>query len=146
MRNQKINVSGLVFILLLLPVAMGHAASKKGSLGSSSSATDYYRVTCSTNANGATSSLNVKITDLAPAATPMLSAQVIKGIKAKNTTDAKDGDTTASPAAIVQGGDGVYEVRVNKTEGGAELYTLSYSCINSAGKATGVSIATVQNQ
>ncbi len=146
MKNQKSKINAWVLALLLLPVVVCHADSKKGSLGTSSSATDYYRVTCSTNANGATSSLNVKITDLVPVASPMLSVQVIKGIKAKNTTDAKDGDTKASPAAIVQGGDGVYEVRVNKTESGAELYTLSYSCINSTGKATGVSIATVQNQ
>ncbi len=47
---------------------------------------------------------------------------------------------------IVKGGNGIYDVRVNKTAAGAELYTLKYSCLNSAGKNTGTAIATIQNQ
>lgn len=140
-----------VFITALLLGMLMHneiapADSLKGSLGDSSSASDFYRVTCSTNANGATDNLKVMLSDLAPEAAPMISVQVIKAIFAKNTTDAVDGNTAYSPAAIVKGGDGIYDVRVNKTAAGAELYALKYTCLNSGGKNTGTAIVKVQNQ
>ena len=122
------------------------AASISGALGDSSAATDYYRVTCSTNAAGATDLLSVSVLDLAPKAAPMISVQVIKALLGQNTTDAVDGDTGFSPTVNIKGGNGVYDVRVNKTAKGPELYKLKYQCINSAGKATATAIATLQNQ
>ncbi|MDO9103470.1 MAG: hypothetical protein Q7U57_00775 [Methylovulum sp.] len=131
---------------LLTQTGLTSAGTLSGSLGAGSSVTDFYRVTCTTNANGSTDNLKVTLIDLAPAVAPMISVQVIKGILGKNATDAVDGNATYSPAAIVKGGNGTYDVRVNKTAVGAELYTLKYACLNSAGKNTGTAIATVQNQ
>lgn len=122
------------------------ASSLNGNLGYAATSTDYYRITCSKNANGDTDNLKLSLVDTAPVAAPMVSAQVVRGILAKNTTDAVDGNTAPSPIVIVKGGNGVYEVRVNKTAKGVESYKLNYWCLNSAGKATGTALATAQNQ
>ena len=122
------------------------AATLSGALGDSSAATDYYRITCSTNAAGASDMLSVALLDVAPKASPLISVQVIKAMSGQNTTDAIDGDALFSPAINVKGGNGVYDVRVNKTAKGAELYKLKYQCKSSGGKATGTAIATAQNQ
>jgi len=135
-----------LLLAVLINAGIAAAGSLNGALGTGAGATDFYRVTCSANTNGATDNLKVTLIDLAPVAAPMISVQLIKGTLGKNTTDAVDGDTAYSPAAIVKGGNGLYDVRVNKTTAGAELYTLKYSCLNSAGKNTGTAIATIQNQ
>lgn len=136
----------LAAIVFSSTVNIATANSLNGSLGDSPAATDFYRITCSKNANGDTDNLKVSLVDLAPVLAPMVSAQVIRGILAKNTTDAVDGDAVTSPAAIVKGGNGVYEVRVNKTAKGIESYKLNYWCFNSKGKVTGIALATAQNQ
>lgn len=143
--QKKVFVSALS-LGMLMHTGIASAAILNGSLGASSAATDFYRVTCATNTNGTTDNLKVSLIDLAPVANPMISVQVIKARLAKNTTDAVDGNTAYSPAVAIQGGNGVYDVRVNKTAAGAELYQLNYTCLNSAGKSTGVTIAKVQDQ
>jgi hypothetical protein len=153
--NTTIIKSFMATVLLGIFAHSGMATAKSlnGALGNAAGATDFYRVTCSKNANGDTDNLKVSLLDLAPVAAPLTSVQVVKGIMAKNTTDAIDGDTLASPAISVNGGNGlankgngVYDVRVNKTAAGIESYTLSYSCLTSTGKATAATIARVQNQ
>ncbi|MCF7986425.1 MAG: hypothetical protein K9L60_02575 [Methylovulum sp.] len=133
-------------VVLTLVVGLADAESLHGSLGVSAASTDVYRVMCSANANGDTVSLKVSLVDLAPKATPMLSAQVLKAQLAKNTTDAIDGDKLASPAVLISGGNGGYDLRVNKTAAGAELYSLNYSCLSKSGKNTAISLTTLQNQ
>lgn len=136
-------LSGLLTMLL---VSTADAESLNGALGVSEASTDVYRVMCSANANGDTLSLKVSLIDLAPKAAPMLSVQVLKAQLAKNTTDALDGDKLASPALLISGGNGGYDLRVNKTAAGTELYTLNYSCLSKTGKNTGISLTTLQNQ
>lgn len=132
--------------VVMMTTGMACADTLKAALGESSAATDFYRVTCSANTAGATERLSVSLIDLAPVAGPMVSAQVVKGPLGKNTTDAVDGDDKASPQIAVKGGNGVYDVRVNKTAQGAELYRLDYRCLSSAGNATKTAITTIQNQ
>jgi hypothetical protein len=125
---------------------LASAVALNANLGAAAGATDFYKVTCSSNANGATQGLKVTVVDLAPVAAPLLSVQVVKGILAKNSTDAVDGDTAASPLINLLGGNGVYDVRVNKTDAGAENYKLNYFCSSSAGKLTGMALAVIQNK
>ena len=126
---------------------MAGAAALNGTLLPSAAATDFYKVTCSSNANGATQSLKVTVVDLIPVVTaPLISVQVVKGILARNSTDAEDGNTAASPLINLTGGNGIYDVRINKSAAGAESYRLNYSCTSSTGKLTGTAIRTVQNQ
>jgi len=140
------------------------AESVTGALGASRGATDYYRVTCSKNANGDTSYLKVNVVDLLPVADPLISVQAVKGVFGINTTDAVDGDATnkPSPTAIPTGmiydsatkkyvksthsGNGVYDVRVNKTAAGVENYKINVNCYSSANKTTGIAVKIVQNQ
>ena len=136
-------LSGLTLTLF---AGMANAESLSGALGVSAASTDVYRVTCSANTNGDTVSLKVSLVDLAPKAAPMLSVQVLKAQLAKNTTDALDGDKLASPVLLISGGNGGYDLRVNKTAAGAELYTLNYSCLSKSGKNTAISLTTLQNQ
>jgi hypothetical protein len=144
---KQSTLTTVVFTLALLACpALATAAKLNGSLGEPSGATDVYQVSCTSNANGATQQLRVRLIDLAPVAAPMISVQVIRGTLGQNTTDAIDGDTAFSPAAIVAAGNARYDVRVNKTEAGKELYTLVYECLNRAGRATRTAIVRLQNQ
>ncbi len=143
---QKKAVISALLLIMLLDTGLTSAASLNGSLGVSSAATDFYRVTCGSNTNGVTNNLRVSVIDLAPVASPMISVQAIKGTLAKNTTDTVDGNTTYSSAIVIPGGNGTYDMRINKTAVGAELYRLNYTCLNSAGKATVTTLTAVQNQ
>ena len=144
--QKKAVVSTLLLTMLLLHTDFTSAVSLNGSLGVSSAATDFYRVSCATNTNGVTDNLKVSLIDLAPVASPMISVQVTKGTLAKNTTDTVDGNTTYSSAIVIPGGNGMYDMRINKTAAGAELYRLNYTCLNSAGKSTVTTLTAVQNQ
>ncbi|ASF46176.1 hypothetical protein [Methylovulum psychrotolerans] len=148
MRNkiEKTFFNTLLLCAFFAQTNLTMAASLNGALGNASSATDYYRITCGTNSFGDTYKLNVALADVAPVAAPIISIQVIKGALGKNTYDTNDGDTVYSSAAIVQGGNGIYQVIIDKTSAGVENYTLKYNCQNSAGATTDTSIVTVQNQ
>ncbi|MDD2723026.1 MAG: hypothetical protein PHH59_03260 [Methylovulum sp.] len=157
----------LATILLTGLVTHAHttmANSVTGALGAGRGTTDYYRVTCSKNANGDTYNLKVNVLDLLPVAAPLISVQAVKGVFGANTTDAVDGDATnaPSPTAIPTGmiynpitkkyvksinsGNGVYDVRVNKTAVGVENYKMNVNCYSSVGKLTGIAVKIVQNQ
>jgi len=121
------------------------AASLNNQLKNDSSATDFFRVTCSKNDNGETSRLKVAVLDKSPDNNAMVSIQAIKGILGKNITDTNRKDTKPSPNIFLTGGNGVYEVRVNKTGAGIKKYNLDYRCLTSNGKWAGTAISTVQN-
>ena len=118
-----------------------------GTLGKAAGATDYYQVECSDDGAGPADRLIVKIKDLAPVATPLISVQVTKGAIAKNTTDIIDGNATYSPALTVNGGNGSYYLIVDKTAAKAEVYNLQIHCETSGDQHTGTSEpALLQNQ
>ncbi|TAN69975.1 MAG: hypothetical protein EPN17_06635 [Methylobacter sp.] len=118
-----------------------------GALGKAAGATDYYQVECFDDGAGAADHLVVEIKDLAPVASPLISVQVTKGIIAKNSTDAVDGNATYSPTLTVNGGNGSYYLIVDKTAAKAETYNLQIHCETSAGLHTGTSEpALLQNQ
>lgn len=117
-----------------------------GSLGSGAGATDYYLVTCSPDAGENTSSLSARVKDNSPVVSPLISVQVLRARLAANATDLSDGNTSYSPIAKVNGGNGTYIVMVNKTAAGAESYTLEYHCKAANGVHTATSSSTQQNQ
>ena len=89
------------------------------------------------------------VLDTAPAAAPLVAVQGQKGILATNSTDATDADATPSPAVVLNGGAGVYDVLVYKTAAGSESYTLTFHCLtgpDGTGDHTGTSLTTRQNQ
>ena len=119
---------------LAAPVMASAHESGVRSLGYGAAATDFYQVSCYDDGNGPADYLEVQLLDLAPKPTPdpVISIQVIKGIKASNATDLGDGDAKPSPALRLHGGNGTYLVTVNKTRMGKETYQFSYHCVTDA--------------
>lgn len=142
----KITLASAVLVGLGVHANMAMAASLKGSLGAGAQVMDVYTVTCSSNSNGATDHLNLNILNTSAVSSSLLSVQAFKGILTASTTDAVAGNTTTSPTIAIKSGNGAYRVYVDKAAAGAESYTLNYTCLNSVAKATGVAIATLQNQ
>lgn len=130
-----------------LPAA---ADTQTGSIGAAASATDFYQVICSDDGSGPPGSLSVQIQDSAPAAPPIVSAQVRVGSLLLNATDPTDGDGVAGPFVHVNGGSATtYDVLVDKTAAGAENYVLTFHCMtgpNGTGLHTGTAVVVRQNQ
>jgi hypothetical protein len=136
---------GAALIPALVLVCAGGAAAKirSGSLDAAAASSDFYEVTCFDGGSGAPASLAIQIRDTAPAAPPLLSAQIRKGNAATSGTDATDADAGFGPAVWVNGAAGVYDVLVVKTAAGGEDYDLFYECMtgaNGSGAPTGSSI------
>ncbi len=122
------------------------AATLDNQLRNSRSATDFFRITCSRNDQGDTRQLRVTVFDRSPDINALISAQVIRGLSGRNITDTNKGDSQPSPAITLVGGNGIYEVRVNKTGRGVKNYQLDCRCLTSTGQRAGMAVTTVQNQ
>ena len=127
-------------------VGSASAHDQSGDLGTGAKRADYYKVSCFNDGSGNADHLSIHIKDLPPVASPLVSVQVIKGILAKNVTDPVDGDTAFSPEMNVKGGNGAYDVIVDKTGAGVEIYALDYHCETSSGAHTGTSIVKIQDR
>ena len=121
-------------------MASAHDVSNQ-TIGVAAGATDYFQVTCFGNA----ARLNIQ-EHVDTAGGAILSLQVHKGSIARNTTDPVGGDAGYSPLVSVAGGNGVYNVFVDKKKVGARQYDISYHCITSGNVHTGTSIVQRQNQ
>ena len=130
------------FLSVSLLGVLGYAGSPaahdiNGTLGKAAGATDYYQVECFDDGTGPADHLVVEIKDLAPVAAPLISVQVTKGIIARNTTDAVDGNATYSPTLTVKGGNGAYFLTVDKTAAKAEAYNIQIHCLTGGSQHTG---------
>lgn len=140
------------FVAAAFLFAVGHtgmtpAHSLSGALGSGAQATDLYQITCSAEDGGPpTDVLRIRVRDHKPVRKAQVSVQVQKGSVATNRTDATDGNTRYSRAATIHGGDGVYQVLVNKSSAGAETYSLEFHCESSTDIHTGTVEVQLQNQ
>ncbi|NOS87000.1 MAG: hypothetical protein HOP34_00420 [Methylococcaceae bacterium] len=114
-------------------------------LGAAVGATDYYQVKCANTGTGNAARLEVQIRD-DTAGAALLSAQVQKGLFAVNTTDPTGGDDNYSPLVAVAGGNGIYDVTVNKTTATGRQYDLEYHCITKNNAHAGTTISQKQNQ
>ncbi|MDP3282523.1 MAG: hypothetical protein Q8M57_16045 [Nitrosomonas sp.] len=91
--------------------------------------TGYALVTCFDEGTGPTDHLVASIQDTSPPQDNLLvNLQIIKGNLANSTTDPVSGDGKYSPEAKVHGGEGVYQLLVNKTDEGARSFLVSYHC------------------
>jgi hypothetical protein len=104
------------------------ALSQSGSLGASSTATDFYHVTCSDDGRGAPRSLAFQVQNAGPLTAPVM-ALVHRDNAAMSTADIAAGDGGYSPVAFVNGAEGVFDIFVIKTADGASSYTLDYNCM-----------------
>lgn len=99
------------------------------SAGNNPSATHFGYINCYDNGVGPTNHLFVQIKDLSPPVPGLLlNVQISKGQKMTNVTDAVSGDDQPSPGAILAGGNGVYNISINKTAAGVRNFDLTYHC------------------
>lgn len=174
MKFAGCETSWAVSIALLLAVSASpvHAHTQNGSLGAGATATDYYQVTCSDDGSGPPGSLVTQVASLTstgggavtgpsaplmrhlpapvsptPGSTAAASVVVHKGNIAITSSDLTGGDADGSPLVYVNGGDGVYDIFVNKAATGAVNYTLQFHCmtgVNGGGIHTGSDIVIKQ--
>lgn len=98
--------------------------------------TDSVKVTLFNNTFIPTSTTSSSNTEVAPTGT--LSAQVISGIKAKNTI---------GTSIDLQNGNGIYNVMISSPTNEAKSYHFEYSCLNKMNIPTQIfSLKTLQNQ
>jgi hypothetical protein len=129
---------------VVLFAAAASADTQAGALAADASASALFQVTCSDDGSGPPASLVVSVRDTAPAAAPLVSVQIQKGVAATNATDAVDADAGASPGVSVNGGAGVYDVFVDKSDAGAESFLLFFQCttgVNGTGDPAGTAIS-----
>jgi hypothetical protein len=125
-------VTTLLFVCLAAGVHGAVAHTYQLALGPDAGATDYFGVICSAEGGADADHLYMQIqTNTANA--PLVSVQVIKGSTATNTTDPVSGDSEASPPTINRGGNGLYQVLINKAGPGAVVYTVTVHCLDVTG-------------
>lgn len=143
---MKIKKLTLASALLLAYTGMASAHDVLDQpIGATVGATDYWQVTCSDDGTGPAARLEVQVNDDTAGAS-LLSLQVHKGLIARNTTDPVGANGVYSPLVSVAGGNGVYNVIVDKTTAAARQYDISYHCKTAGGLHTGTSIVQKQNQ
>jgi hypothetical protein len=127
---------------------LASAHTKSGSLGKPAGATDIYQITCSDDGGSGTPyQLQFQVLDMKPKAAPKVTAEASKkGSPTVKTTDPTDGDVKYSPLASVNGGPGIYTVKVYKSAKAAEIYTLQFHCMTKNNIHTDTNIITLQNQ
>jgi len=101
-------------------------------LGDAAGATHYFGVICSTDGGYETDHLYLQIQSQTPGG-PAVCAQVVKGAVATNTTDAVGGDATPSPGTRTRGGNGQYQVLINKAGAGAVSFAVTAHCLDASG-------------
>ena len=101
----------------------------------------YFTVNCFDDGSGPPASLVVSVEDQPPVSAPFVSVQIQRGNSATNTTDDLDSDALPSPDASIDEGPGDYDLFVDKTGPGDELYMVRASCMTGPG-GTGVETGT----
>ncbi|MBX9896233.1 MAG: hypothetical protein K2Y09_13850 [Nitrosomonas sp.] len=103
--------------------------------------TGYAQITCFDNGNGPADYLEADIIDLsAPVEHLLVNLLLLKGDRAISVSDTVSGDANPSPSIILQGGNGVYLLVVNKTDVGARQFVVDYHCKTATGIHTGTDI------
>lgn len=141
---------GWMGIVVGLWSGLAHAHSVSGVFdpgGNNPHATVYADITCFDDGNGLTAGLYARIKDLSEPVTGLLiNLQLQKGNGATNTGDPVSGDADFGSAVILNAGDGVYRLLINKTAAGARQVELEYHCLTTAGVHTGTDAVARQVQ
>ena len=107
--------------------------------------TGYALVTCFDDGNGPADNLVASVKDTSlPQDNLLVNLQIIRGDFAVNTTDPVSGDGNFSPEVRIHGGNGVYQLLVNKTNAGARSFIVSYHCMTAGNAHTGTEITVKQ--
>ena len=141
--------------VIAMMTAAGYAASSSahggGAImdptGISPTFTGLAQITCSSEGNEPTDHLLARIRDnSAPIPGLLVNLQIYKGNKAISITDTLSGDAEFSPYILLQGGNGVYYIMVNKTNAGERAFDLEWHCTAASGTHTPTDINVLQFQ
>lgn len=125
----KLVINSITFTALASFASFSNAHDAGAAMGESASFTGYALVTCANEGSNPTDYLEISVQDTSPPVPGLLvNMQVIKGDRAANTTDIVSGDSQFSPAVRVHGGNGNYQILVNKTGQGPRSFIVSYHC------------------
>lgn len=119
-------------LAMMAATTAGQAHSFVFQLGQAAGATHFFGVICSAEGGNDTDHLFLELRTTTPNA-PALSAQVIKGPLATNTTDPVGGDAAFSPASRTRGGNGLYHVLINKSGPGVVVFSVNAHCLDASG-------------
>lgn len=169
--KNKLVIASMMAALGFTTEAIAH--NQAGALGEAADATDYYMVTCSTDAGGVTDKLQVSILD--PTTTQGGGKESVVVKQGTVVTTASDPvrvhwvdangnpisigdiyhgvegahpipDTEYGPETYLLGGNGVYDVMVHKLKESPKNYVLQYHCLTANDLHTGTSIILLQDQ
>jgi hypothetical protein len=119
-------------LLLAAAATAAQAHSFVFTLGQDAGATHFFGVICSAEGGNDTDHLFLELRTTTPNA-PAVSAQVIKHQVATNTTDPVGGDAAFSPASRTRGGNGLYQVLINKSGPGVVVFSVNAHCLDATG-------------
>ncbi|SFE54338.1 hypothetical protein [Nitrosomonas sp. Nm166] len=143
----------VIFIMITTSYAGLSSAHSAGAVmdpnGTVASFTGYALITCTSDESGTipTDYLEASIKDTsAPVENLLTNLQLIKGDRAISISDPIAGDANPSPIVILQGGNGVYLILVNKTGAGVRSFEVDYHCKAANGVHTGTDIRVNQFQ
>jgi hypothetical protein len=141
-------LAGVALALALSTPDSASAHTLNNGLGSSSSATDAWAITCLPG-SPAPQSLALRIRDLTPGALPQISIQLQRGTQLTNASDTTAPDAVWSPSVALNLGAGEYVVLIDKTGAGSKSYSVEYHCragLDGTGVETNSNIAPLQDQ
>jgi len=129
-------------------ISFGHSAGATlGADGTNASATALAAITCFDDGNGVPESLFTQIKDLSePVPGLLINIQLYKGIQAISITDTVSGDADYSEGIQLNGGPGVYQMILNKTDVGPRRFDLIWHCMTKDHVHTGTDITVRQFQ
>jgi len=129
-------------------VSFGHSAGATlGADGTNASATALAAITCFDDGNGEPEGLFTQIKDLSePVPGLLINIQLYKGIQAISITDIVSGDADYSEGIQLNGGPGVYQMIVNKTDVGPKRFDIIWHCMTADHVHTGTDITLRQFQ
>lgn len=143
---RRLSRAALLPLLAAGAVLPAQAHTYVLSLGEAAGANHFFGVICSTDGGYDTDHLLVQI-QTQTANAPLVSAQIVKGTIATSTTDPVSGDAVASPIMRNRGGNGLYQVLVNKTGPGKAVFTITAHCLDASGtQHTGTDAVVYQYQ
>lgn len=109
--------------------------------GNKASFTALARITCFDDGAGPAQFLVARVRDKSPAIAGLyVNLQLVKGTRATSVTDLTPGDAEYSEFATLSGGNGTYQLILNKTKAGAREFDLEWHCLTAGNDHTGTDI------
>ncbi|MCK5354700.1 MAG: hypothetical protein KAJ63_06245 [Methyloprofundus sp.] len=129
-------------------VSFAHSAGATlGADGKKASATALAAITCFDDGNGRPEGLFTQIKDMSdPVPGLLINIQLYKGLQAVSITDTVSGDADYSEGIQLNGGPGVYQMIVNKTDVGPKRFDVIWHCMTEDHTHTGTDITVRQFQ